>query len=201
MTSIAHRYADFSPFGSDGEPAEPAALDRVEDQKLQAFEEGYQAGWTDAEKNHASEQKNMGEEFVHTLRDLSFTYQEALARLNRGLKPMFEQMITTLLPKTVSAAVRAHVIEQLMELAATQTEAEITLRVAEATLPVLEDLLEETDLSLSVTLTSDAALTPHQLFVTLDTVEREINLDAVCQEISRAMNAFNFHSQPEGSDV
>ncbi len=34
MTSIAHRYADFSPFGSDGELADPVQLERVEDQKL-----------------------------------------------------------------------------------------------------------------------------------------------------------------------
>jgi hypothetical protein len=38
-------------------------------------------------------------------------------------------------------------------------------------------------------------LVAHQLFVGLETVEREINLAAGCQEITNAMNAFNFHSQ------
>jgi len=50
MTSIAHRYADFSAFDPDGQPIDPVPMDRVEDEKLQSFEEGYQAGWTDAEK-------------------------------------------------------------------------------------------------------------------------------------------------------
>jgi hypothetical protein len=45
--------------------------------------------------------------------------------------------------------------------------------------------------------TSDDTLSVHQLFVTLDTLEREINLDAVLQEITTAMNAFNFHSHTE----
>ncbi|WP_299414031.1 hypothetical protein [uncultured Sulfitobacter sp.] len=201
MTSIAHRYADFGPLDQNGQMADPVPLERVEDQKLAAFEEGYQAGWTDAEKNHAAEQKNIGEEFLHTLRDLSFTYQEALSRLNRGLKPMFEQMMTTLLPQTASAALRAHVIEQLVQLAATQTEAKIVLRVSESNVHMLEDLLEGVELKVPVSLTADSSLSPHQLFVTLDTLEREINLDGVCQEITKAMNAFNFHSQTEHPDA
>lgn len=201
MTSIAHRYADFGPLGADGEIAELVPLDRVEDQKLAAFEEGYQAGWTDAEKNHASEQKNISEDFLRTLQDQSSTHQEALSRLNRGLKPMFEQMISVLLPQTVSAALRAHVIEQLTQLAATQTNAQITLRVSESNLLMLEELMEDVELKTPVSITSDPKLSTHQLFVMLDTIEREINLDAVSQEITKAMNAFNFHSQTEQPDA
>lgn len=201
MTSIAHRYADFGPLSSDGAPADPVPLERVEDQKLQAFEEGYQAGWTDADKNHADEQTNIGAEFLHSLRDLSFTYQEALNRLNRGLKPMFEQMMRTLLPQTASAALRAHVIEQLVQLAATQTQAQITLKVADSTLQGMQELLDGVEFKLPVVLVADETLTPLQVFVALDSVEREINLDAVCLEITTAMNAFNFHTQQECLDA
>jgi flagellar assembly protein FliH len=201
MTSIAHRYADFSPFGSDGKISDPVPLDRVEDQKLQSFEEGYQAGWTDAETNHTTEQKDIANEILDTLRDLSFTYHEALGRLNRGLRPMFEQVMSTLLPQTAGAALRAHVIEQLLELAGIQTGAQITIRVSEANLPMFEQLLEGVVLDLPVSLSIDATLGKNQLFIALDTVEREINLDAVCQEITSALNAFNFHSQPEHPDA
>jgi flagellar assembly protein FliH len=197
MTSIAHRYTDFGPLNVDGHIADSVPVERVEDQKLAAFEDGYQAGWTDAEKNHTSEQKNIGEELVHTLRDLSFTYQEALSCLNRGLRPMFEGLMETLLPKTINAALRAHVIEQLIELSATQTNAVITLQVSEINLNLFEDLLDGVELKTPVSITSDPALSPQQIFVTLDTAEREINLDAACQEIVNAMNAFNFHSQTE----
>jgi hypothetical protein len=48
---------------------------------------------------------------------------------------------------------------------------------------------------------SDQTLSAHQLFVSLDTLEREVNLGAVCQEITTAMNAFNFHSQTERPDA
>lgn len=201
MTSISHRYADFGPYGPEGEPAEPIPRDKVEDQKLQAFEEGYQAGWSDAEKNFVTEQKNIGEELLHTLRDLSFTYQEALSQLNRGLKPMFGHLMDTLLPQTASAALRAHVIEQLVSLAATQTNAEILLRVSEPNIPMFEDLLEGAELKLPVVLTADKSLTTNQLFVSLEAVEREVNLDAVCHEIQTAMAAFNFHSQTERPDA
>lgn len=200
MTSIAHRYADFSFLDPDGTQSDPVPLERVEDQKLQAFEEGYQAGWTDAEKNYVTEQKSVTDEILHTLRDLSFTYQEAQERLNQSLQPMFEHLMKSLLPRTTNAAVRAHVVEQLVEISTGQTKGQITLRVSEIDLPMIEDLLDGIELTLPVVLSDDPTLYPHQLFVSLDMLEREINLDAVCQEITTAMQAFNFHSRPEHSD-
>jgi flagellar assembly protein FliH len=197
MTSIAHRYADFSPLDSDGQPAETVPMERVEDQKLQAFEDGYQAGWTDAEANHSAEQKNLGDEFIVALKDLSFSYQEALACLNRGLKPMFEQVIRTLLPQTIKAALRAHVVEQLMELAATQSGGQITLRVSKENIEMIEELLEDVEFKTPISLHPDEQLSEQQIFVALDMHEKEINLDAVCLEITNAMTAFNFHSQTE----
>ncbi len=197
MSSIAHRYADFSTLGPDGEDYGATPSDHVEEHKLQAFEEGYQAGWTDAEKNHAEEQKNLGAEIVQTLHDLAFTYQEALAQLNRGLRPMFEQMITTLLPKTTALTLRAHVVEQLMHIAGTQTAGKIGLRVSDTDLLMFENLLEEMEPHLAVSLSVDEKLSPNQVFLQLETLEREINLDAVTSEIIAAMKAFNFHNQAE----
>ena len=201
MTSIAHRYADFSPLGLEGELIDSVSPEHIEDQKLKAFEEGYQAGWSDADKNHSNENRNIEAEFVHNLHDLTFTYQEALTRLNRGLKPLLEQVMTTLLPKTISAALRGHVIEELLQLAANQTKAQILLKVSEVSLPMIEELLEDLELSIPISLSSDPTFSSHQLFVALETQEREINLDAVCQEITTAMNAFNFHTQSECPDA
>ncbi|MGB5865957.1 MAG: hypothetical protein WBG95_16845 [Sulfitobacter sp.] len=201
MTSLAHRYADFSSYTSDGQSNESISIERVEDQKLQSFEEGYQAGWTDADKNHTAEQQGICEDFVTELRSLSFTYQEALQHLNQGLEPMFEQIMKKLLPQTVDAAFRAHVIEQLVELAATQTQAQIILSAPEATMPVLEAMLKDADLNASISLTADPSLSAQQLFLSLDTLEREINLDAVGQEIVSAMSAFNFHTKQEDTHV
>ncbi|KIN74584.1 FliH/SctL family protein [Sulfitobacter guttiformis] len=197
MTSISHRYADLSSLDPDGEPPDAETLERVEDQKLQSFEEGYQAGWTDAESNFETEKKNVTNEILDTLRDLSFTYQDALSRLNQSLHPLFQQLMVSLLPRTASAALRAHVIEQLVEMAASQTSGQITLRVSDSDFPMLEEVLDGVELKLPIALKADKALRPQQLFVALDMVEREVNLDLVSQEITDAMHAFNFHSQLE----
>ncbi len=197
MTSISHRYADFSPFGPDGELIDSVPLERVEDQKLEAFEEGYQAGWTDAERNHESEHKNVAEEILNTLRDLSFTYEEAVAQVNRGLKPMFEQVIKALLPPVATAGFRAHVIRQLVDLSEKQTETRVTIRVSDRDFSTIEEILEQGNFKLPVSVVEDSTLTLHQLFVSIDNSEREINLSAVCDEITAAMTAFNFHSERE----
>lgn len=199
MNSISHLYTDFGPAEGDFEAGELVSTDEVQDEKLKAFEEGYQAGWTDAEKNVAAEQNGVGAELVHTLQDLAFTYHEAVARLNRGLKPMFEQMIGTLLPRILPAALRAHVVAELMSIAKTQSDAQIVLRVSDSDLMTIEDLLNEVNPHLDVTVRADAALKPNQLLLELELHEREINLEQVSQEIVTALNAFNFHSQSEAS--
>jgi len=201
MTSIANRYPDFSQLDGEGKLAEAVPMERVEDQKLAAFEEGYQAGWTDAEKNFADEQKKLGEEFLLTLQDLSFTYEEASIQLNRRLKPLFKKIMTSLLPATTEAAFSAHIVEQLAELSRSQMGSEISLRVSESNLVKLEGLLSDTDTTTPVVITSDTALSTNQMFVSVDSLERQIDLDAVCDEITKAMSAFNFHSQPERPDV
>ncbi|MBB3993998.1 flagellar assembly protein FliH [Sulfitobacter undariae] len=139
MISISHRYADFSSLGPDGAPEDLIPLEKAEDQKVHAFEEGYQAGWADADKNHAIEQKSIDGEFLHSLRDLSFTYQEALSRITRSLNSLFGQMMTTLLPQTVNVSMRAQIIEQLVALAASQTSGSISIRVSDSHLHLLED--------------------------------------------------------------
>lgn len=198
MSSILHRYADLNPAASGPEEAHQ---DKLEEQKLQSFEEGYQAGWTDAEKNFSAEQKKLGAEFVSTLQDLAFTYQEALVCLNRSLKPLFEEMIGTLIPQTADAVLRAHVVEQISKIAARQAEAHIVLRVAQPDQQKIEELVAEMAQHIQVAVTVDPALTQNQLFIQLETFEREINLSAVCHEITAAMTAFNFHTQKERADV
>ncbi|MBB3992382.1 hypothetical protein GGR95_000001, partial [Sulfitobacter undariae] len=67
--------------------------------------------------------------------------------------------------------------------------------------PLTEDLLEGIELNPPVSVISDPTLSPNQLFVSLDILEREVNLDAVCEEIRTAMEAFTFHTQQEHLDA
>ncbi|QUJ76308.1 hypothetical protein KDD17_15635 [Sulfitobacter albidus] len=198
MSSVAHLYPDLGSLIPDGAEAD-IVIEEIQDEKLRAYEEGYQAGWTDAEKNVTEEQARVGAEFVHTLQDLSFTYHEALARLNRGLRPMFEQMVSTLLPRSVGPALQAHLVSELLTLTQTQTEGQVVLKVSDSDLMTIETLLEDAELKMPVSVEAEPGLAPNQLMLSLDTVEREINLDSVTQEIAAALSAFNFHAQTEPS--
>lgn len=200
MSSIAHLYTNFSHLDENGDRPDLVPLERVEDQKLQSFEEGYQAGWTDAEINFSTEQKNITDEILHTIRDLAFTYQEAQAQINRSLHPMFEKIINSLLPSIAGTALRAHVVDQLLRITESQTKGKISIRVSEMDFPMLEDLLGGAKFELPVSLVADNTLQQHQLSISLGANECEVNLTAVCEEIIVAMQAFNFHSKLEYQD-
>ncbi|KEJ91052.1 hypothetical protein [Sulfitobacter donghicola] len=195
MSSIAHRYTSFSSFDQGGAQVSEVAIEKMEEDKLQAYEEGYQAGWTDAETNQNSEQKAIRNEVLQAIRDLSFTQNDAISQVQKDLAALFEQLTAKLLPETIDAVLRAHVIEQLTELSSKQIRSPFTLRTSPANQMALQELLNEAEEDLSVALIADDTLSTHQLFVSHDVIEREINLDSVCQEIVAAMNAFNFHSQ------
>lgn len=197
MSSIAHRYTDFGNLILDPDDPDAVPPEAMQDEKLRAFDDGYQAGWTDAEKNVREEQVSIGTDFVHSLQDLAFTYQEALARLNRGLRPMFEQIIDKLIPEVLGPALRAHLVAELLRLTEGQTEGYVILRVSDSDLSTVEDLIADAELKLSVTIEPDYGLTQGQLLLSLETCEREINLDKIGQSIIAALTAFNFHSQSE----
>ena len=60
---------------SEPQPGTTVALTDVmiEEEKLQAFEKGYQAGWDDSAKAQKDSAAHLSEEFASNIRDLSFT--------------------------------------------------------------------------------------------------------------------------------
>ena len=65
--SLSHRYRNFGGSKASAEPTSEAASETNEDQQLQAFEKGYQAGWDDAVKAQADSIAKVSAEFGQNL--------------------------------------------------------------------------------------------------------------------------------------
>ena len=194
--SLAHRYQDFGPTGF--EPGSTLAIpeEGLEELKLDSFEDGYQAGWEDAVKAQASDKDRAVAEMVQCLQDLSFTHQEAFVKLNSAMRPLLTKIATSLLPDLAKGALGPHVLQQLDELINDNAQNAIEIAVAPENLEPLQELLEGRVKS-PFLITPEPALSSGQVYLRTNCTEREINLDAVMDGITAALNAFFVQTQED----
>ena len=93
--SISHLLKEFDP--KHGVSLVPGvALETV---RLEAFENGYQAGWEDAKTAFEQSKDALSNAALENLRDVSFTYQEALSAVTAGLEPILHEICNQILPE------------------------------------------------------------------------------------------------------
>ena len=194
--SLSHLYQDFGPIGT-----RPAAIlgiqdDSLEDLELEAFENGYKAGWDDATKVHVSEQERAVIAIAQRLEDLSFTHAEATTKITSAMQPLLSKITLCLLPEIAKNALGAHVAEQLDDLLRGEVESAIEIAVAPETLEPLQKQLEGRS-NLSLDFTAEPMLTSGQVYLRARKAEREINLDMVLDGIEIALDAFFTEIQQE----
>lgn len=187
--SLNHRYADF------GTRAEPSAAsdvlnpDGLEDLRLEAFENGYQAGWEDATKAHQEDSARALDALSQSLQDMSFTYHEAYGKIALAIKPLLLQFVAKLMPRVAEKSLHAHVLHEVTSLFDAQVDGAIELAVAPSNLDPLKDLLTQS-LTVPFAIIADPNLSHGQVFLRVGAAEREINLDAVVEASDEAVAAF-----------
>ena len=110
--SLSHRYRNFGGSKASAEPTSEASSETNEDQQLQAFEKGYQAGWDDAVKAQADSIAKVSAEFGQNLQDMSFTYHEALSKLTLSIQPVLAEIIDKLLPSLAQKTLGPQIVGQ-----------------------------------------------------------------------------------------
>jgi flagellar assembly protein FliH len=184
--SVKHLLEDFGDFEAEQLVMSDQAL---QEQRLEAFEGGYQAGWDDASKALAEDQAHIGAELGRNLQDLSFTLHEAQTAIIRNLEPLFDAILKTVLPSAVQNSMDVRVIEQLTALAREIGGGTVVISVAPEQAPRIEALLAaETGLNVSVQ--PDPSLGNGQAFLRIGTRERMIDLDTALDEIRQRISAF-----------
>lgn len=197
--SLSHRYHDFSALSQDGEPSELTNQAGVDDAKLVSFEDGYKAGWEDAVKAHEGAKDKVAADFSQNLEDMSFTFHEAVAKLGLAMKPLLLQIVTKVLPELSDKTLAAHIVSQMSDMMADQAEHAIEIAVSPGNLEVLTEVVSgKTNIPFAIK--SESALGDGQVYLRVNSDEREINLDAVKQGISDALDAFFQNIEQEAND-
>ncbi|NCQ24507.1 MAG: flagellar biosynthesis protein [Rhodobacteraceae bacterium CG17_big_fil_post_rev_8_21_14_2_50_63_15] len=185
--SIAHLLDDFGAYArGDFLAISDVAL---EDARLEAFEKGYQAGWDDSMKSQTEDARRITADLAQNLQDLHFTYEEAFASVLAALRPLFEQVTATVLPRLSAATLGQRLIEILHDLARKHGRQPIQIVGAPADILALESIL--TDLGdPSVDLTEDDTLVSGQIYLRFGEAEQQIDMQDVLQGIDDAISGF-----------
>lgn len=161
----------------------------LEEQRLEAFEKGYQAGWDDSVKAASEDSRTIAADLAQNLSDLSFTYEEAQSAMLNALRPLLEQMMETVLPALMRGTLGAHVVDLVHNLARDLGPLPLEIVAAPENVVALDRALGEAPV-LSVSVKEDPTLAEGQVFLRFGHEEREIDLSGLLASIERKMAGF-----------
>ncbi len=192
--SISHLLEDFGSL-AQGTPVSLTDVS-LEEQKLEAFEKGYQAGWDDSTKSGSDDSRRISADFEQNLQDLSFTYQEAHVASLNALKPLLDQMVSTVLPAMVQKTLGSQISELLHDLAKKHGSQPIEIVVAPANSATIGDFLNQSTQQ-DIKLVEEPSLADGQVYIRFGSQEREINLNEILTSIDQAVVGFFEEAQRE----
>lgn len=161
----------------------------LEEARLAAYEEGYTAGWEDAENATSQDQTRVGADLARNIQALGFTYHEARMHVLRAVGPLLQEMVGRLLPEMAREALAPIVLQTLMPLAEKMADAPVSLVLNPVARPAVEALLEQAT-GLPLTLIEEPTLGEGQVYLRLGDTETHIDLDRATAEIATAVRGF-----------
>ena len=201
MTSATLELEDFRKthpelFATGRAGASPPGYSReeLEEARAAGYEQGYSAGWDDANAAAEQEQSRIGTELAHNLLDLSFTFHEARAHVVRSVAPLLAAMVDKLLPELVAEHLGRLIIEQAEPLIAEAADRPIRIQVAPARREQVQRLLDEAG-SHPFELVEEPSFTPGQARLTSGERERFLDLDAALAHIRDGLAAIDSANQ------
>ncbi len=180
----------YEDFQIDG-PAGSGAIDRDQELRRAAYEDGHLAGQQEAQERLGAEQDQLQSQLVQTFLDMSFGYQEAVLHLQGALNPLIAAMARAVLPRIADATLIDHIADLIAERSDLVLEQALELRVAPQIKDRIEKALADAE-ALPATVKADDTLTPLQAIVGQAGTETLLDLDAVVADVDAAVEAF-FH--------
>lgn len=194
MTGLAAFLEDFGTAATDpGESRRFSEAD-LEGRKLEAFENGYRAGWDDAIQAQSDDRSRISSALGQHLQDLSFTYHEAHAHVMNAMAPLLEDVVRTLLPEMARATLGLHVVDELNRRAQEIGALDVLVAVNPACAQAVAPLLEE-GFRFPVRLIEDETLAEEQADIRFGKYERQIDLGTLVASVREAVEGFTYENR------
>ncbi len=161
----------------------------LEEHRLEAFEQGYKAGWDDAAAAQSEDQSRVAADFARNLQELSFTYHEARGHILGSLEPLLKEMVTKVLPKLARDSLPQTIVDEILSASETQTKAGIQIVISPANRPALEQLME-TQNNLDITIIEEPSMADGLAYLRFADTEKQVDLDSVLSSFSQSIDGY-----------
>jgi len=168
----------------------------LEDIRMQAYEQGYTAGWDDAAATQTDDQTRIKTDFARNLQSLGFTFQEARMHVLRAIQPLLQQIVSRLLPEMARETLASIALETLMPLADEMADAPVTVVLNPASRHAVEELLEQAT-GLPLIVIEEPTLGEGQVYLRMGDTETRIDLDRATADIASAVRDFFDHTEKD----
>jgi flagellar assembly protein FliH len=185
-----------------GIAAPPGAVDDrfagvdLEEERLQAFEKGYRAGWDDAAAAHSGEQSRISTELGQNLQDMSFTYHEAYAALSREIAEVLRGLVGKVFPGAIGAALAETAEARIGEILA-ENRVPVEITVAPQNVARLEALVAG-QAAPPLKIAAEGSLGEGQAYLRFGASEQRIDVGDVLEELAEAVERFAEPAGPGG---
>lgn len=161
----------------------------LEEHRLEAFEQGYKAGWDDAASAQSQDQNRIAADFAHNLQDLSFTYHEARSQILKSLEPLLKEMVSKVLPKLAKESMPQTIIDEVLSIAKNQSDMSIQIVISPSNCNALELLLEsQTDLNTEII--EEPSMADGLAYLRFADTEKHIDLDSILTSFSQSIDGY-----------
>jgi flagellar assembly protein FliH len=167
----------------------------LENERLEAFDKGYRAGWDDAIKAKSDDSDQLSDTLAQNLQDLSFTYHEAHAQVLSNLAPLFDEILQKMLPAIAKDTLGEHISEQLTRAAKEMGTVTVEVIVAPGAGEEVSQCINGAVSSLPVSVKESGSVGVGQAELRLGGKEIAIDLTSVTSQITQAVRAAMHHDK------
>ena len=163
----------------------------LEEQKLNSFEAGYQAGWDDSTAANRDAGHQVSADFAQNMADLSLTHQKAYDALFADVRPLLTQIVDTILPAVARETLTPRIVELIEAEVSRAPMRRVVISAAPNACALLSPMIENSNTGLDVETLEDATLSSGQVRLTFDDQrEQELDTAALVEGIQTAVRSF-----------
>ncbi len=195
MTAHLSLYEEFA----EGAGTPGSTRTREADIHAAAYAEGFEEGAAAARAAIEEDRAGDAATLLQNLQEMAFGYHEAVDHVLAELSPFLVSLVSRLLPEFAATALHPQIAALLEEEAQRVTSAPLTLRVSEAQLAGVRQLLPD-PARCPVDLVADPDLTAGQAILGRGASETLVDLDALCGRLKDTVTGLLHEQQRIAAD-